>query len=198
MNSTEKPQKKSVAQYAPLLLLGTALLSVLLIFGVSFARYIKTQDQTILLKSQSGTGVYLLQGSGGFSAPGDWVREEEGDGYLLSFRLSNAAAQQSYPAGDVRAQLFVVASVQDNGAAVTLRVGDAVYTARAEKIERESYLGRRYGDGTLYRFYDGQTEPLTFALPGGALSAVSMELHVDGAAAPNTTYTLIAQNTEFE
>ena len=107
MNSTEKPQKKSVAQYAPLLLLGTALLSVLLIFGVSFARYIKTQDQTVLLKSQSGTGVYLLQGSGGFSAPGDWVREEEGDGYLLSFRLSNAAAQQSYPAGDVRAQLFV-------------------------------------------------------------------------------------------
>ena len=57
MNSTKKPQKKSVAQYAPLLLLGTALLSVLLIFGVSFARYIKTQDQTILLKSQSGTGV---------------------------------------------------------------------------------------------------------------------------------------------
>lgn len=152
MNSTEKPQKKSVAQYAPLLLLGTALLSVLLIFGVSFARYIKTQDQTVLLKSQSGTGVYLLQGSGGFSAPGDWVREEEGDGYLLSFRLSNAAAQQSYPTGDIRAQIFVIASVQDNGAAVTLRVGDAVYTARAEKIERESYLGRRYGDGTLYRF----------------------------------------------
>ena len=133
MNSTKKPQKKSVAQYAPLLLLGTALLSVLLIFGVSFARYIKTQDQTVLLKSQSGTGVYLLQGSGGFSAPGDWVREEEGDGYLLSFRLSNAAAQQSYPTGNIRAQLFVIASVQDNGAAVTLRVGDAVYTARGAR-----------------------------------------------------------------
>lgn len=96
---------------------------------------------------------------------------------------------------DQQAEISLVATsglLAPENARITLMVEGITYQAQATELKAGSALYTAYGPGWEFRFYDAQGRSLTWDLPGGRLSTVSMTLRVEGDAEYPTLLTLMA------
>lgn len=173
------------------------LLALTLALGTAFARYYAASEAELLIGNAAELDqVYFLDPDGTPLADGAWKRAGEADTYYLDLLLSNGNGAEQYVQRDLQTALRVVSTVADDPAVTTVRllVGGEVYTGTPEPILRETVLGRQYGDGYLYRFFNGAGEELNWHLRGGRSSQLRMRLQVTGGA-EGTVFTLMTART---
>lgn len=179
------------------IMLSVVFLALALSLGNTFARYQISQEMDVALENTAPADqVYLLDGAGGFQSPGDWVYDKETQSYALDFRLCNGLSGENYASKNQEVSLAVMATVADSAAnketqtLVTLSVGSEDYVGVPSPIIKGTVFWKQYGEGQIYRFYNGAGEEIRCTLVGGQLSEVPMRLTVTGSE-PNTAYTLM-------
>lgn len=172
----------------------TALLSLLVLaVGTAFARYYTaTEAQLVIGNAAEMEQVYFQDLEGALLTDGAWKRGEGAGSYYLDFLLSNGNGAEQYVQQDLHTALRVAATLEEEPAEtkVQLLVGSEVYTGAPEPILAGTLLGRQYGEGQLYRFFNEAGEEVSWHLRGGRFSQLEMRLLVTGGA-EGTVFTLM-------
>jgi hypothetical protein len=99
----------------------------------------------------------------------------------LSFLLTNGSGEDTHCTYSQRGLVFVIVTGAGGGdLQMTLTVGGQTHEAKGEQIQDGTYLKTQYGEGYVYRFYDGTGEELSWVLSGSSLVQLPMELTVTG------------------
>lgn len=188
--------KRRKFHISPLLLLGlAALLTVgclMAAVGISFARYRTDVKAGIHFRPDKTAQIclgYVAEDGSFLAQQSSWVTVDET--LRLSFAVSNGSSASAFSAVDQQTGVRLIASLgawQANGAeAMTLTVGNQVYTATAQRITEGSALYAQFGDGWVFRFLDAEGREPSWTLPGGSFSCTEMLLQVSAAAISDTS-----------
>lgn len=132
----------------PLLVIGTLAAMLVLSVGITQARFRENLKETVPFRPEEAETLVLQEKTA-------W--ETVGNTSTLSFAVENT--------GDVRenGRVYMLASqgIQSGEKlTVTLTQAQQVYTAAAEPIPEGSTLYKSFGEGWIYRFFDGQGQEL--------------------------------------
>jgi hypothetical protein len=99
----------------------------------------------------------------------------------LSFLLTNGSGEETHCTYSQRGMVSVIVTgAGGEDLQMTLTVGGQTYEAKGERIQDGTYMKTQYGEGYVYRFYDGLGEELSWVLSGSSLVRLPMELTVSG------------------
>lgn len=172
-----------------------ALLTLLLSLGTTYARlYAESETSIEIANAAEMEQAYLLSANDSPLEDDAWSWESDGS-YFLRFWLSNADKPNNYVQKDLNVALRVVSTISETPAEVCLLASGGEYIGEPKKITEGTLFWRQYGDGYLYRFYDGAGEELCWTLEGGQFSKTEMCLTVTGGTA-GTVYTLMTVRAE--
>lgn len=174
------------------------ILSILLLFGITYGRYRQDFPAVSYEFVADGGGTIVLGGvanqswvdKGAWPAvPSAWT--VSGDRASLEFSISNGRAADQFTQRSQAAMVRLVAglgigapenmtvmlSYTQDGQTVTL-------TGQAEKIQEGTLVYKNYGDGWIYRFYDTVGNEKTFTLSGGKRSYQNLTITLEGETDP--------------
>lgn len=146
--------------------------------GTSYARYVSEINKTLTFEADT----LVNSGSVAFTSQNGWEAAENGQ--KINFTLSGENRHNSPKRICVR---ITATDGFDPNAVISLAVGETVYTAKPSSIVKDSALYKKMGAGTLFRFYDGESE-LSFDLAeqkdmtlsvGGASDTALVTLCID-------------------
>lgn len=129
-------------------LLALALL-VLLSVGVAYGRYSSTRQETLAFQAAQNDAARAIE----IRSDGGWTSTAAG--VELTFSLANAADTAGQSA---ILRLTATEGLDPAACAVTLTVGDAVYTGIPYAVQEGTPLYAQMGAGTEYRFHADDTE----------------------------------------
>jgi hypothetical protein len=160
-----------------------ALCAVVVLLGtttIAYARYQQGAERQMKLKlADNGAQVCLVRDQ--------WT--QVGNQYQLKFTLTNGT-EESCAAEDqqVYVQVFSTAATADSK--LTLWVDGYALVGTPVAVTEGSVFEQKFGPGQVYYFYTEAGEEVSWALAGGRLSQVAMELTVENGAA-GTVYTVM-------
>lgn len=215
----DRSEKRVILRHSFFLLTGVLLLGMALALGTSYARYQASVDTKFTLKGTftaspvhfyqqtEGTDDETGSAAGGKYQPIDkWEKVEDADNsYELKFRMSNALDAKTHASQTLEVTLLVLETIPDNEngtvdadqkkPTVQLEANGQTYVGKAESVTQGSVFWKKYGEGTVYRFYNTAGEQISFTLPGGRESEIPMTLTVtDGVT--GVSYALITDRID--
>lgn len=109
------------------------------------------------------------------------------DGSFMKFCVCNSKNSTDFCADDLRFRIQVTATVgfHPETCGVTLNVDGKSYGGYGVSIDTDTIMYEQMGPGTVYEFYNGGANPMTFSLSGGKLSRCDFTLTVTGDADPS-------------
>ena len=176
--------RKSVVIFAVLLLV----ISMLSAVGTAYGRYLTvvSGENDAVIKPK--VAVNIIGGE-------EWAPESltdgagsDGQAYRLDFTLTNftvevvdEAAVDRVEEREMLATVRFFAPRSENEADVKLIFGEDEYIGVPEPIDPGVFVGKKYGDGIMYRFFDSDGTELTWDFPGGVRTEAVMTAVVTGA-----------------
>ncbi len=143
-----------------------SLLAVSLFVGTSYARYVS--EITKMVGFEANT--LINSGTVKFESNSGWVSTQNGQ--KIEFTLSGENRQASPRRVSVR---ISATQMLDPNVVIKLVVGGSEYVAKPSAIANGSALYKKMGGGTLYKFFNGDSE-LTFDL----IEQTNMTVTVEG------------------
>lgn len=217
----DRSEKRVILRHSFFLLTGVLLLGLALVLGTSYARYQATVNTNFTLKGTfTASPVHFYQQTEDtdddtgrtagekYQPIGKWEKVEGADNsYELKFRMSNALDARTHASQTLEVTLLVLETIPDNEngtltvaadqkkPTVQLEANGQTYEGKAESVTQGSVFWKKYGEGTVYRFYNTAGEQISFTLPGGRESEIPMTLTVtDGVT--GVSYALITDRID--
>lgn len=104
----------------------------------------------------------------------------------LKFAVANGISESDFSARDQQVRLRMIGSLGTNNASLTLTLPpeegsteERTYQATAAPIVEGTVLYQTYGPGWLYTFVDESGEEVSWELPGGDFSYISLMVTID-------------------
>ena len=180
-------QKKDKQAVFPRLSLtvGFLLMCVILMVGVTWARYQEEKTSYLQYNARESASVSLWAGydeSTGELIEGDPVWSFYEGGGTLRFYISNSTSAADHSAEDLRVSIRLLGTLGITNAQVSLVVSDGSSTttgnAVAVQIKEGTPLFDTFGGGNAYVFLDEDGSELEWNLKGGTLSVLSVQIDV--------------------
>lgn len=184
------------SMYSFFLMILVALLVFSMMFGVAYAHYQKTKNDLLIFKGAHSPLVNISDSTGGVLSSNWGAVEGVENGYALDFCLKNTTTGSEASNRMQEVSISVFATIGDTklsegeNTEVLLKVHETIYRATAEKVEKNSIIWTKYGEGTLYRFYNETGEEICWTFPEGQGVTIPMQLTVNGSE-KNTAFVLI-------
>ena len=187
-------ERKNGISRLPLLAVCAVLIALIVTVGVTYARYQEVRDQRISFSGAGVDGIYIRSADGSYTSPDTWKKDASDGSWQLEFLLSNSESADKVAKRTQTAYVRVISGTADitSNTVIELICGEERYTAVPERIDTESVIGQRFGDGRLYRFFNQSGEEVTWMLVGGRSSDLMMKLRVKNGA-EGASYTIVAE-----
>ena len=161
------------------------LLCVVVMVGVTFARYQEEDSSDLNYNTRKPGAVYLRSDYTDGVLTGEnivWTSTPDGT-RTAHFYIGNGISEADYSDEDLSVSIRLLASLSAAGAQVDLSVSDgsSVTTwksATPVSIREGTPLHSTFGDGNTYIFYDDNGEELIWNLTGGAFSVLAVQVKV--------------------